>query len=1152
MAGQNDLTTTVPKVTLADISDPTLHRLNLIVERLFGLVAVTDQKTSEIGRKLYRAPSVQVNAGYTPPTPGGEAPVLSPLDPPNVPTNIQAALVTDPGGDRFGFRTTWSAPSPPGGTVKYDVWCKFYGYDVAASGWTYSAGSEESDFIPLGGTDELFLESGYWALPDHTQRAKIWVRALNGVDDATVRVEASYAAPGYIEITSATLSTAAPPKPSNVATEIIPKDGNYGLKTTWAPPVPPGTATDYEVEAGFWTNAALTINDVDADNAKNWIPLGGTQASQLISGFWPRPTDAPRWCKTRVRSVNNHGGAVSAWEEASAAVVVSAYVDDYVPPEPPAEPTAPQLSIIDSEGNFGLLSSWTAPASPGGTVGYDVEARYWLTWTGTALADPESGWIPLGGTDATSLTSGFWPRPSANRYVKIRVRSKNEINATTGWVEMADADRVVLEPVALPPAPTGVAATITDKDGNYGITTTWTAAAGSTRGYEVRAYFWTHNGTTYVNDVYGTYGVPADDEKNYILLGGTWETRLVSGFWPRPTDQKRYCKVRVYSHNILGQLSSAYSESAMVEVQTNAAVAPAPNATSVSASVTLSGDRWGFTATIVWPANRAEIDNAMVYIVGPIGTADEIRKPWSPVLTVPVSGNTTMTQKAEWERPAAGEANQQYRLEVETYNAGNVPTDSPVASSPFTVTAMSTSLVVTGLTATRSATTSTADGVEVYGVVGSYTIPNNTEIDCVELTIRNISDANSKETVFTRTAGGGGDIGSTVNYATDLWTCPSTAQTIRISAYVINKAGKRMAAVATADVVITPGSGGLKLNRADASTVGGGVTISGGKLIVNPGPGVYLDGSNRVALKLDAADFVVDGLGQLSQNAVNLGKAYNFDTGEFKKESGVLKINAIAVNKLLAGTALFTGDVTFGRASTTRQVVISGSGITIQESANVFVTCSASGVTIQGATGSILTMNSTGLSVSRGSNSVTVTANGVVLTGATTISTPDITVTGAASVININSSVGFKCTAVGAWAGATTQLADYRIICEYTPYVQKVEVGFGGIGVYGNNGYGGYWRGVYLSSLSPGGYIQIGHSDVVSPWSFAADSASNRISTSRPYSYISLSGSGSYCYFPTYKVSTTSEVVNYNGTWMRVWYITDINTGTQYKIPLIP
>lgn len=147
MSGQNDLTTTVPKITLADISDPTLHRLNLILERLFGLVAVTDQKASDLGRKIYRAEGVSVNAGYTPPTPGGEAPVWSPLDPPEVPTGITAALVTDPGGDRFGFRTTWSAPSPPGGTVKYDVWCKFYGYDEAESGWTYDEGSEESDFI---------------------------------------------------------------------------------------------------------------------------------------------------------------------------------------------------------------------------------------------------------------------------------------------------------------------------------------------------------------------------------------------------------------------------------------------------------------------------------------------------------------------------------------------------------------------------------------------------------------------------------------------------------------------------------------------------------------------------------------------------------------------------------------------------------------------------------------------------------------------------------------------------------------------------------------------------------------------------------------------------------------------------------------------
>lgn len=815
MSGQNDLTTTVPKITLADISDPTLHRLNLILERLFGLVAVTDQKASDLGRKIYRAEGVSVNAGYTPPTPGGEAPVWSPLDPPAVPTGITAALVTDPGGDRFGFRTTWSAPSPPGGTVKYDVWCKFYGYDEAESGWTYDEGSEESDFIPLGGTDELFLESGYWALPDHTQRVKIWVRALNGVDEATARVEASYPAPGYIEVSPSAVATTAPDPPTAVTVTPLDKDGNYGLKTTWTPPSPIGTATDYQVEAGFWTDSGLNNNDVDADDAKNWIPLGGTHESQLVSGFWPRPTDASRWAKTRVRSVNSFGGAVSAWVESSTAVEITAYTDSYVPPAAPNPPTAITLTITDSQGNFGFHSGWTAPSPLGGTVGYNVEAKY---WTDSGLTTAESDWIPLGGTHETSLDSGFWPRPSSDRWVKIRVCGKNEIDELSSWVELTNA--VKLEPLAAPGAPTSVSATRLAKDDNYGISTTWTAPSpiGTATDYEVQARFWLDTGLT-------------TPDSDWIPLGGTHDVALVSGYWPRPTDVPRYGKTRVRSLNALKGYSAWVESSGYFTVEVAPSVAPAPNVSSVTASALQSADRWGFTATITWPTNRTEIDHVLVYIVGPIGTSYEMRQPWGRV-SVPVSGDTTVSQEIEWERPAIGESNQTYRIEVESYNSGNVPTASPVASSAFTVTAMSNSLVVSGLSAARNPTTTNLDGVEVYGIVGSFAIPNNQEIDHAEVFVRNISDANDRER-GPATSTPPGTINTTVNYATDLWALTGSSPfTIRVTVYLVNAMGQRIGSGVTADTVITPGGGSLNLGRSSSASLGRGLMLLSGTLSV--------------------------------------------------------------------------------------------------------------------------------------------------------------------------------------------------------------------------------------------------------------------------------------------------------------------------------
>jgi len=131
----------------------------------------------------------------------------------------------------------------------------------------------------------------------------------------------------------------------------------------------------------------------------------------------------------------------------------------------------------------------------------------------------------------------------------------------------------------------------------------------------------------------------------------------------------------------------------------------------------------------------------------------------------------------------------------------------------------------------------------------------------------------------------------------------------------------------------------------------------------------------------------VDGNGKLTQYAVDLAKSYNY-SGEFTKSGGVLVINAIAVNKLLAGTALFTGQTVFASSSNpASKVVIDSSGCAVYANASNYVSISTAGMTIRGGSVSVtdgvrqVVVDSSGVLIQNGSNYVQATSNGVNIVG---------------------------------------------------------------------------------------------------------------------------------------------------------------------------
>ena len=213
--------------------------------------------------------------------------------------------------------------------------------------------------------------------------------------------------------------------------------------------------------------------------------------------------------------------------------------------------------------------------------------------------------------------------------------------------------------------------------------------------------------------------------------------------------------------------------------------------------------------------------------------------------------------------------------------------------------------------------------------------------------------------------------------------------------------------------------------------VGLGFDGSGNAIVKVSGP-VYTDISGNVNLQI-ASDFVVTG-GALNVLTVNLAKSVGFDTSIFGGGGGTnLTINALAVNKLVAGDALFAGQATFAysgggkvtinssgltladnNTSPNATVTIASSGITIARGSNS-LQATSSGITISESGGAYLTAASGGIVIVKGGNSVTVNSSGVAIVGGSltspTISGGSLSITTSVGTVSIASYTnGIVCT----------------------------------------------------------------------------------------------------------------------------------------------
>jgi hypothetical protein len=218
---------------------------------------------------------------------------------------------------------------------------------------------------------------------------------------------------------------------------------------------------------------------------------------------------------------------------------------------------------------------------------------------------------------------------------------------------------------------------------------------------------------------------------------------------------------------------------------------------------------------------------------------------------------------------------------------------------------------------------------------------------------------------------------------------------------------------------------------------GGGQTRDGrGGIMWRPGPGLKIGGTGTAEVKIagpvytdvaDAvnirisSDYVVSG-GILTQNIIDLGKATNFGT-EFTKIGNLFVVNAVAVNKLLAGDALFAGQATFSYNGGGK-VTINSIGITLANhntSPTSTVTISSGGITVARGSNNVQ-IDSNGVAINGPNGSVTANAAGVTITNGK-LTSPTITIINGATTVNFDATNLLMITnsasarrALGSWS----------------------------------------------------------------------------------------------------------------------------------------
>jgi hypothetical protein len=388
---------------------------------------------------------------------------------------------------------------------------------------------------------------------------------------------------------------------------------------------------------------------------------------------------------------------------------------------------------------------------------------------------------------------------------------------------------------------------------------------------------------------------------------------------------------------------------------------PAENVATVAATVTYNGDRWGLSVTVGFGASRANIARAVVIVRGPTNFGTSIdREAYSFV--PPPTGGYTAPLGGEWLRGGSAHS---FVVLVQTYNAQGAPTEDPVSSSVITVQPVNSSAQATSTSASAWYDT-TADGVGVYGFSVAFTQANEIDTSHTEIWIEAFDSVTSqyrREQLYTQTGPGGGDNGFAITGRGGLVDAtPTSSQNFRITFYTITKVGNRRSSPPQVIVSVSPQTGAIKLNRADAATLGPGLAVVSNQLripasgITNPmmGP-LIVEATNLANASVTASKYAFQSIPQAAIGLLAVSNA---------------QVNDLSATKLTAGTITASVSMTAPTITSTSGsgTVSLAAGVMTSEFGLVRATLGSGFVLAQNlSSGVFASLSDNGLIVNRGS-----------------------------------------------------------------------------------------------------------------------------------------------------------------------------------------
>ena len=300
--------------------------------------------------------------------------------------------------------------------------------------------------------------------------------------------------------------------------------------------------------------------------------------------------------------------------------------------------------------------------------------------------------------------------------------------------------------------------------------------------------------------------------------------------------------------------------------------APAENVASVTGTPIYAAERWGVQGAVTFGSNRASIARAELVIDGPYDLSNNViagvtrQQPWAEFVP-PLSGSYNYTSDVSWLR-AGGQ--QRYRVLCRVYNAADELTDSPPASSFFTVDPVNMTTQASSVGASVL-TEYTVDGVEAWKLNVSWTQANDQDAShtMVYVEYQGSGGTYGPRGLYTQTAPGGGDNGFAQGHiGSILEAVPSSSRSIRVTFVTITRDGRERGSAPQFVLSVFPGVGNLQgarlqnssvtdskiaslsVGKLTAGTIAVSVTLTAPTIQVSSGSVVVnIDGSNYVRVQ---------------------------------------------------------------------------------------------------------------------------------------------------------------------------------------------------------------------------------------------------------------------------------------------------------------